>query len=340
MVTIYVWNPDAEIGSVGHVSLEVDNNSTYISWYPLNNKTKLQQKATIKKALPSSYEEDSSHFAMRPADGIFRIPRDLVSASKITDWWTHNKPSKQYHLLARNCATVVRDALVVGSRHQVLISLLKLLSWKWSVTPMDIRTYCTIVKKKFILINLDILNILIMLGTLFLIGFATVAFIKLLYVLFIDSHTFSQLIRMCLRIVLILTVLLKYFECTLTLGMITALVLICCFLVYMLYIFLYYSYMILVFISYNIYYWFDFVANDISILCGILLLASKNFSLSLFVAFIISLTLCMLKFIAVWIFYDNCDIIVLLLIVILNIEKYIQTIGQQIRNYMTTEPLN
>lgn len=145
---------------------------------------------------------------------------------------------------------------------------------------------------------------------------------------------------MCLRIVLILTVLLKYFECTLTLGMITVLVLIFCFVVYMLYIFLYYSYMILVSISYNIYYWFDFVANDISILCGILLLASKNFNLSLFVAFIISLTLCVIKFIAIWILYDNFDIIVLVLIVILNIEKYIQTIGQQIRNYMRTEPLN
>lgn len=277
---------------------------------------------------------------MRHADGIFIIPRDLVSESKITNWWEHNKPSKQYHLLARNCATVVRDALVVGSKHQVLSSLLKLLSWKGSVTPMDIRTYCIIVKKKFILENLDILNILIMLGTLLLIGFATVAFIKLLYVLFIDSHTFSQLIRMCLRIVLILTVLLKYFECTLTLGMITVLVLMFCFVVYMLYIFLYYSIMILVSISYNIYYWFDFVANDISILCGILLLASKNFNLSLFVAFIISLTLCVIKFIAIWILYDNFDIIVLMLIVILNIEKYIQTIGQNIRNYMRTEPLN
>lgn len=58
---------------------------------------------------------------------IFRIQPDLVSASKIDYWWFRRRQNEQYHLLARNCATVVRDALVVELKDQFHIWLLKLM---------------------------------------------------------------------------------------------------------------------------------------------------------------------------------------------------------------------
>lgn len=49
-VTVYVWYQDVKMRSLGHVSLEVDK-TTYISWYPLNNKTKFSKIVNINTPL-------------------------------------------------------------------------------------------------------------------------------------------------------------------------------------------------------------------------------------------------------------------------------------------------
>lgn len=273
--------------------------------------------------MPSSYEEDCSHYTKRPADRIFKIQRDLVSTSKIDDWWLHNRPSEPYHLLARNCATVVKDALVVGSRHLGHILLLKLLSLKWSVTPMHISAFCILMQKKF----WDIVKIL--LGKLFLIGLAIVVFINLLN----GSQTFPQAILLCLRTILIISSLIKYVELLMNLSSMTLLVLTYHFMIYMIQMFVHYFY------DFNDIYTIDpdedkrFTLWMISYFYTNFL--SRFFNLSTLKAGFLLLTFLGIQFASLSILYDIYDIFILLFIVIFDIEHCFRIIEQPVCNNRT-----
>lgn len=143
---------------------------------------------------------------MKPADRSYTIPSNLIVPSQITAWWTYNRPNEEYHILKRNCATVVRDALVAGLKNQVHVSFLKVLSWKGYFTPININTFCTIVEK-----NVYILWVLAVVLILILIGLASNTSIELIYVL-AGNLSFSQFICMRLKMILRITSFLIYFD--------------------------------------------------------------------------------------------------------------------------------
>lgn len=281
----------------------------------------------MKEALPSSYEEDCSHFTKRPADEIFKIQPDLVIASKIDDWWSRNKVSEQYHILVRNCATIVCDALDVGARDPDGFAVLQALSLKGSITPMDIRYFCANMRK-ITFQNFDIFNGL--LSVLLCIGFVTVVFIKLFY----GSNKWYQLISTCLRIILIITCLLRYLEVLLALCSTSTLVLIFGIVISLIYMFInhvYNSFIIIDLLSSDndtAVSWINSTENRTFIVFWTVLFSTNFFNSSPFKIISFYLTFYGLQFATQSFFYKNYDIIILLFFGILNGKKCLEYISQ------------
>jgi hypothetical protein len=126
-VRIYVWqwrlyNSVGEMDqAIGHVSLELVDDGTYISWWPEAAKDAVGLAAAI------DFPANKLYAAMQPrayADDLSgennELPRTFVvggfDIGKIRTWWTAftADPNNKYSLLNQNCSTTVYQALKAG----------------------------------------------------------------------------------------------------------------------------------------------------------------------------------------------------------------------------------
>uniref|UniRef100_A0A6P7F594 Uncharacterized protein LOC114326455 n=1 Tax=Diabrotica virgifera virgifera TaxID=50390 RepID=A0A6P7F594_DIAVI len=142
MITVYKWD-FRSVRCVGHLSMELSD-GTYISYWPLQTDERKQVTKSITKPGKCSklyeavrkpnpigvtkslkkpgrcnrtYEDDVRAEGNKQADVILKIPVQLVSESKVKTWWSNligDDKSNKYHLMYKNCATVIKSALAAG----------------------------------------------------------------------------------------------------------------------------------------------------------------------------------------------------------------------------------
>ncbi|RZB39335.1 hypothetical protein BDFB_011436 [Asbolus verrucosus] len=101
MTKIYFWHKD----NIGHVSLELSDR-TYISYWP----EATNRKNTIETR---TYEDDVAAECRHP-DEILDLPDGIMDETKTKLWWIDYVNNNRYHLPLKNCALVVRRALIMG----------------------------------------------------------------------------------------------------------------------------------------------------------------------------------------------------------------------------------
>jgi hypothetical protein len=107
MARIFLWRPSIADGNVGHLSMELDFDKTYISFWP----NKLSKVKTLIDGEATNYtlQQDIINEG-RNYDDYFAIPDSLIDHTKIVAWWKDYRP-KLYSLLEYNCARCIYDAL-------------------------------------------------------------------------------------------------------------------------------------------------------------------------------------------------------------------------------------
>ncbi|XP_044269504.1 uncharacterized protein LOC123014438 [Tribolium madens] len=111
MIKVYLWRFHGT--NVGHLSMSLSD-SIHISFWP---QEELELKRKKNAAGVQSYEDDVKSEG-RPADEILELPDDIVNQDKIKSWWSNYTTNNRYHLLTKNCAKVVQEALIVGGIYQ------------------------------------------------------------------------------------------------------------------------------------------------------------------------------------------------------------------------------
>jgi hypothetical protein len=108
MARVFLWRPNEE--RVGHLSMELNRDKTYISFWPKTDKkfkNLFGNESTICTLEQDIYNE-GGHF-----DDYIAIPEEMINHDRIVRWWNEERP-KEYSLLSYNCARCVYDALQAG----------------------------------------------------------------------------------------------------------------------------------------------------------------------------------------------------------------------------------
>jgi len=118
-VKVFVWLPRG--GDVGHTSLEIDED-VYISFWP--DKSRKTFAASIllhmdvnveRKPLYQDYQFDLNKLGFEPTV----IELEHLQESQIRDYWQKIQESKlSWRLAEFNCATIIANALYIGSEIQ------------------------------------------------------------------------------------------------------------------------------------------------------------------------------------------------------------------------------
>ena len=71
--------------------------------------------------------------------------------------------TKDYNcILSRNCATILRDALIVGSKYKIISFLLNLMSIMSFITPLDILAFCVICQNELALPRYILMSVFVL----------------------------------------------------------------------------------------------------------------------------------------------------------------------------------
>ena len=110
MARIFLWKSSLLDGKFGHLSMELDFDKTYISFWP--NKLSKFRALIGGEATNCTLQQDINNEG-RNYDDHFAIPDSLIDHAKIVAWWKDNR-SEVYSLLQYNCARCIYDALQSG----------------------------------------------------------------------------------------------------------------------------------------------------------------------------------------------------------------------------------
>ena len=128
LLTVYVWGNTSE--AWGHALILLDDGTTYISWWPVNNGDSSTDNAVPNRTFALDVKDESR----QPTNTITIKGLDETAIKK---WWDKfsSDPSNKWKSLSQNCSTVVADALMEGGSAKCS----SIHHWIWS--PADVENY-------------------------------------------------------------------------------------------------------------------------------------------------------------------------------------------------------
>jgi len=127
-VRVYIWEK-SDNSSFGHTAMGIEN-THYISYWPSAGNQKSKRKKTSWQSTvhtySDDYDEDTEQMG-RKAEHIISLFN--LSTYEMKMFWGNIRKNKlEYHLLARNCASIVAYALQVGCEPKRLENYLETLN--------------------------------------------------------------------------------------------------------------------------------------------------------------------------------------------------------------------
>ena len=96
---------------------------------------KIILQAGVEGRTASSYDEDTE-WEGSVADDIIPIRPGKLEIAAIKTWWMKYKEEKIYHLLIKNCCTVIMEALIIGGATQYYP-----IPYNFGYTPPTVKQY-------------------------------------------------------------------------------------------------------------------------------------------------------------------------------------------------------